>query len=109
MASHISPDPGRGSASPTRQYEAGLLGRQLYEESVDPPGPEHIPGIVLYLATDEASGVNGQVFGASRGRVALYSRPTKLKGLYKDGVWTLKDLVQHFPSSLGQDMPKKVG
>ncbi len=101
--------PRRGAAFHTRQYEAGLLGRQLYEESVDPPGPEHIPAVVLYLSTDEAAGINGQVFGASRGRVALYSRPTEIKGLYKDGVWTLEELVRRFPASLGQDLPKRVG
>jgi NAD(P)-dependent dehydrogenase (short-subunit alcohol dehydrogenase family) len=101
--------PKRGAAGHTRQYEAGLLGRQIYEESVDPPGPEHIPAAVLFLAADEAAGVNGQVIGASRGRVALYSRPTEIKGLYKDGVWTLEELVRRFPSSLGQDLPRKLG
>ena len=101
--------PRRGAAAHTRQYEAGLLGRQLYEESVDPPEAEHIPGIVLYLSTDEAAGVNGQVIGASRGRVALYSRPKEVKGLYKDGVWTLAELVKRFPNTLGQDLPKTVG
>ncbi len=101
--------PRRGAAYHTRQYEAGLLGRQLYEESVDPPGAEHIPAVVLYLASDEAADVNGQVIGASRGRVALYSRPKEAKGLYKDGVWTLDELVRRFPSSLGQDLPKTVG
>jgi NAD(P)-dependent dehydrogenase (short-subunit alcohol dehydrogenase family) len=101
--------PRRGAALHQRQYDAGLLGRQIYEESVDPPGPEHIPAIVLYLATDEAAGVNGQVIGASRGRVALYSRPREIKGLYKDGVWTLEELVRRFPSSLGQGLPKTVG
>jgi NAD(P)-dependent dehydrogenase (short-subunit alcohol dehydrogenase family) len=101
--------PKRGAAGHTRQYEAGLLTEQIFRESVDPPAPEHIPAAVLYLATDEASYITGQVIGASRGRVAVYSRPTELKGLYKDGVWTLEELVRHFPSSLGQDLPRKLG
>jgi NAD(P)-dependent dehydrogenase (short-subunit alcohol dehydrogenase family) len=101
--------PRRGAAYHKRQYEAGLVVRQIYEESVDPPGPEHIPGIVLYLATDEAAGITGQVFGASRGRVALYSRPTELKGLYKDGVWTLEELARRMPMTLAQDLPKRLG
>jgi hypothetical protein len=78
-------------------------------ESVDPPGPEHIPAAVLYLATDEAAKVNGQVIGASRGRVALYSRPTELTGIYKDGVWTPEELVEIFPKTLGDRMPRARG
>jgi NAD(P)-dependent dehydrogenase (short-subunit alcohol dehydrogenase family) len=101
--------PKRGAARHTQQYEAGLITEQIFRESVDPPGPEHIPAAVMYLATDEASYITGQVIGTSRGRVALYSRPTELKGLYKDGVWTLEELVRRFPSSLGEDLPKKLG
>ena len=101
--------PRRGSEGYKRLFQAGLMGRQVYEESCDPSGPEHIPAIVLYLATDEAVDINGQVIGASRGRVALYSRPTEIRGLYKDGVWTLDELVQRIPATLAQGLPKVIG
>ena len=96
--------PRRGKDNWERLYRAGLINRQIYEESCDPPGPEHIPAIVLYLATDEAADFNGQVLGASRGRVALYSWPTEIKGLYKDGIWTLEELVERIPSTLAQNL-----
>ena len=101
--------PRRAQAFHDKLYQAGLITRQLYEESADPPDPEHIPPIIVYLASDEAAGVTGQVLGASRGRVALYSRPAEIKGLYKDGVWTVEELLQRFPSTLGRDLPKSVG
>lgn len=101
--------PRRGAEYNDRLFQPGLMGQQLYEESSNPPGPEHIPPIMLYLATDQAVGITGQVFGSSRGRMALYSRPKETKGLYKDGVWTLDELVRRFPATLAQDMPKKVG
>jgi hypothetical protein len=41
--------------------------------------------------------------------VALYSQPTELKGLYKDGVWTVDELAGRIPSSLAQDMRRAVG
>jgi NAD(P)-dependent dehydrogenase (short-subunit alcohol dehydrogenase family) len=84
-----------------RLYKARLINRQIYEESIDPPPPEHIPPIVMYLATDEAVNLNGQVIGASRGRVALYTRPGEFKGLYKDGVWTLEELARRLPIAFG--------
>jgi NAD(P)-dependent dehydrogenase (short-subunit alcohol dehydrogenase family) len=101
--------PRRGRAHWERLYKAGLITRQIFEESCDPPGPEHIPGIVLYLATDAAAGINGQVLGASRGRVAIYSWPTETKGLYKQGVWTMEELAALVPSSLAAEVKRAAG
>jgi NAD(P)-dependent dehydrogenase (short-subunit alcohol dehydrogenase family) len=92
-----------------RLYKAGLITRQFYEDSCDPPGTEHVSAIVLYLATEEAANINGQILGASRGRVALYSWPTEVKGLYKDGVWTLEELIQRMPTTIAQDLKKARG
>lgn len=101
--------PRRGGEIWERFYQAGLITRQIYEESSDPPGPEHIPAVVLYLATDEAANINGQVIGASRGRVALYSWPTEIKGLYKDGIWTPEELMELIPTTLIQGLQTKRG
>ncbi len=92
-----------------RLYQEGLINQQLCEESCDPPGPEHIPPVVLYLATDEAVNINGQVIGASRGRVALYSYPSEIKGLYKDGLWTLEELVDRVPATFAQGLQRMKG
>lgn len=92
-----------------RLYQAGLISRQMCDESSDPPPPEHIPPIVLYLSTEQAANINGHVFGASRGRIALYSNPTEIKGLYKEGVWTLEELMNRVPSSLAQGLAKARG
>ena len=78
--------------------QANLINRQLYEESLDPPGPEHIVAPVLYLSTDQAANFNGQVIGSSRGRVVVYTWPTEAKGIYKDGIWTLDELVRIEPA-----------
>lgn len=85
-------------------YEAGIINRQLFEDSANPPDPEEIAPIVCYLATDQAENVSGKVFGASRGRIALYSEPQEIKGIYKNGIWTLEELMKLFPKSLGQDI-----
>jgi NAD(P)-dependent dehydrogenase (short-subunit alcohol dehydrogenase family) len=85
-------------------YKAGIIGQQLYEDSVNPADPKEIPPIVLYLATDQAENITGRVFGATRGRIALYSEPEEIKGIYKDGVWTLEELMKLFPRTLGQGL-----
>ena len=101
--------PRRGGEIWERFYKAGLITRQIFEESADPPGPEHIPAVILYLAMDEAANINGQVIGASRGRVALYSWPTEIKGLYKEGVWTVEELIKLMPGTLIQELQSARG
>jgi len=69
--------------------------------------PEDIAPFVVYLATDDAAEINGNVFGVSRGRVTLFSVPHEIKGIYKDGRWTLDELVKLVPKTLkaGLDNP----
>jgi NAD(P)-dependent dehydrogenase (short-subunit alcohol dehydrogenase family) len=85
-------------------YKAGIIDRQLYEDSINPADPKEIPPIVLYLATDQAENITGRVFGATRGRIALYSEPVEIKGIYKDGIWTLEELMGLMPKTLGRGM-----
>ncbi len=85
-------------------HQKGLIDQQTYEDSVDPTSPEEIPPIVLYLATDQAENISGKVFGATRGRIALYSEPQEIRGIYKDGVWTLEELMKLIPKSLGRGL-----
>jgi NAD(P)-dependent dehydrogenase (short-subunit alcohol dehydrogenase family) len=90
-------------------YKAGQITRQIFEESCDPPGPEHIPPVIVYLATEEAANITGQMIGTTRGRVALYSWPTEIKGLYKEGVWTPEELMQLVPRTFAQDLKTAKG
>ena len=90
-------------------YNSGQISRQIFEESCDPPGPEHIPPIIVYLATEEATNITGQMIGTTRGRVALYSWPTEVKGLYKDGVWTPEELMKLVPRTIAQDLKTAKG
>lgn len=92
-----------------RTYKMGLINRFLYEESLNAPGPEHVAGPVLFLSTDEAANFNGQIVGSTRGRVALYTWPTEARGIYKDGIWTLEELVKIIPTTLALDLRKTRG
>ena len=90
-------------------FKAGQITRQIVTESCDPPGPEHTPPMIVYLATEDAANITGQMIGTSRGRVALYSWPTEIKGLYKEGLWTLEELVKLVPRTLAQDLKTAKG
>jgi len=88
----------------TKLYEAGAMTADQYDELVNMPGPEFVAPIVAYLCTEEAKMINGKVIGVSGGRVAVYSKPYEVAGLYrqhkKEGPWTVDDLVKLVPNTL---------
>jgi NAD(P)-dependent dehydrogenase (short-subunit alcohol dehydrogenase family) len=88
----------------TKLYEAGAMTADQYDELVNMPGPEFVSPIVAYLCTEEAKIINGKVIGVSGGRVAVYSKPYEVAGLYrqhkKEGPWTVDDLVKLVPNTL---------
>jgi len=66
--------------------------------------PEHIAPLVVYLATDAAGGINGKTFFVGGGEVGLYSEPAIVSSIFKDGVWTVKELADLMPKSLSKGM-----
>ena len=91
-------------ASWRKRVETGVMTQEQYEAMLRMPGPEGAIPIVVYLATDEAANVNGQVFWSSTGKLALYSEPVEVKGIYKERNWTLEELMELFPNTLGQNL-----
>ena len=87
-----------------RAFEAGMMNEEQYNELVNMPGPEFLAPVVAYLCTEEAAALNGKVIGCGGGRMALYSDPVEIRGLYKDhvkaGAWTVDDLVNLVPKTL---------
>ena len=67
--------------------------------------PEHIAPLVVYLATDAAANVNGRTFFVGGGEVGLYSEPAIISSIFKDGVWTVKELVDIMPKGITRGFP----
>ena len=87
-----------------KAVEAGAMTEDQYKEFLDMPGPEFVAPAVVYLATEEAANINGQVIGCGGGRVALFSDPVEIKGIYRDykkeGPWTVDELIRLVPGTL---------
>lgn len=87
-----------------KRLATGIITQARHDELMDMPGPEFVPPIVVYLCTDEAANINGQVFGCNGGRVALFCEPVEIRGIYKnykkDGPWTLDELSRLVPQTL---------
>lgn len=88
----------------TKRYEAGLMTKERYEELTNPPGPETVTPFLIYLCTDAAADINGQVFDVTGGSIALYSEPVKIKEMNKtEGMWTIEELIEKVPGALLSD------
>ena len=84
-----------------RDYELGLVDKRMLESIINLAGPEAMPPIVVYLATDEAANINGQVFGVMGGEICIFSNPVEDKVIKKEeGFWTLEELVELVPTVL---------
>jgi len=97
----------RFSASPEiqagfkKRFEAGLMTKERYEELSNLPAPETVTPFLVYLCTEAAADINGQVFDVTGGSVARYSEPVKIKEIKKEhGVWTVEELIAQVPGLL---------
>jgi NAD(P)-dependent dehydrogenase (short-subunit alcohol dehydrogenase family) len=84
-----------------KRLEAGLITKERYEELTNPPSPETVTPFIVYLCTDEAAEINGQVFDVTGGNIAIYSEPVKKKTITKEeGLWKVDELVELVPKVL---------
>ncbi len=65
------------------------------------PDPEDNAPIVVWLASDAAANINGQVFQSRGGAIDLCYHPLPPeKTIYKEGRWTLDELDRIMPTTL---------
>lgn len=84
-----------------KRYEAGLMTKERFEELTNPPPPETVGPFIVYLCTEEAADINGQVFDVTGGDIAIYSEPVKKKTITKKkGLWTVEELIEQVPRVL---------
>ncbi len=73
--------------------------------ALNPPDPSFVAPLVLYLSTDEAAHINGQVFSVSGGYVGLFPESEEEALIYRDaikqGAWTIDELAKVLPGKAG--------
>jgi NAD(P)-dependent dehydrogenase (short-subunit alcohol dehydrogenase family) len=71
------------------------------EEMVQKSPPEAIAALVVFLASDAASNVNGCIFYVEDGEVSIFRDPPYKEGtVWKKGFWTPEELVELLPKTL---------
>jgi len=60
--------------------------------------------LVAFLASEQASYVNGQVLGRTGYAYTIFQTPRQVAGMWRDGGWTPSELAAHFHELLGQHL-----
>jgi len=66
--------------------------------------PEKIAPLVVYLASDRAEGITGQIFGVRNNEVFLFSQPRPVRTLHRSEGWTPEALDQQLKGALGPSL-----
>lgn len=73
---------------------------------------DDVSGLIVFLASDDASGITGQVIGVGGDRIQLWSHPEPVLTALHDGGWSAAEIAAEFAptvranlQSVGEDFP----
>lgn len=102
----------------TRMIDSTPRGSQVHSETGKWPSelatgtdrdPENVAPLVVYLASDAAANVNGQVFHARGFRYTLLAQPRAARAIQADARWEPEELARIFPQTLGETLTAPPG
>lgn len=73
-------------------------------EKLQKMSPAHIAPLVVFLASDRAQFVSGQIFGVRGKEILLYSQPRPIRSVHRDEGWTPETAADVFEGSIKHDL-----
>ncbi len=68
-------------------------------EKIKKMSPAHVAPLAVFLASDAAAGITGQIFGVRAKEIILFSLPRPLRTLGRTEGWTPEDLAEIIPGA----------
>jgi hypothetical protein len=97
----------------TRMIDSTPRGKQIFEQTGKWPSemaqgterdPDNVAPLVVYLASDAAANVNGQVFHSYGFGYTLLEQPHAVRSLRGEARWDPEELARVFPTTLGANL-----
>ena len=66
--------------------------------------PEKIAPLVVYLASDRAEGITGQIFGVRNNEVFLFNQPRPIRSIHRSDGWTPEGLDEQLKGAFGPSL-----
>ncbi|MCP1335321.1 SDR family oxidoreductase [Hyphomicrobiales bacterium FT118] len=71
--------------------------------------PDKIAPMAVYLSSDAAADVNGQIFGVRNNEIFLFSQPRPVRSVHRGEGWTPETIAEHgMPALKGSFVPLQV-
>ena len=86
-----------------RLHARGLLNDLARKASLNPPDPEYVGPTAVFLVSDLAKGLSGQILTARGGYVGRHAAPQEAMLAYRDeaeGPWSVSELAQRVAKEL---------
>jgi NAD(P)-dependent dehydrogenase (short-subunit alcohol dehydrogenase family) len=64
---------------------------------------EDVAPMVVFLLSDQARHITGQVYTAVGGKIAVWNQPAEVRAMYTAGRWTPEEIATHLDSTVGQE------
>ena len=64
---------------------------------------EDIAPMVVYLLSDQAKHVTGQVYTVVGSKIAVWNQPTEVRAMWADGRWTPEQIAERLDDNVGQE------
>ncbi|WP_106211332.1 SDR family oxidoreductase [Kineococcus rhizosphaerae] len=91
-------------AAAVEALDAGEPIPDFYRQDLGFGTPEDVAGLVVFLASDEAAGISGQVLGAGGDRVQVWSHPEPVVTASHAGGWDADTLAAEFAPTLRENL-----
>ena len=67
--------------------------------------PEDVAPMAVFLLSDQAKHITGQIYTANAGKIAVWNQPVEVREMRKDGRWTLEEIEARFDEVGIEPMP----